>query len=425
MASFPSTTCIVCLNPKAALCARCKAANYCSPACQKADYPVHKAFCRDFPNHPRDPKKHRAFVFEPVKDAPRIVNHACDHSIPTGYDNGGPHPDLVFKRVARVIGSAYLRLPADQYDTLDYFIITTNVRTGLKLKHTLVLFSRKDGGLQYADRGGKTNDPGDDIRMGFRCWTLSNLVSKAYDQADYDLFGPFMLCSFDAQDGAPRDTTLEDLRHLVDYLGLCEQTRAEEWAQHHHALWLALHGDERVNRLIEGRVFVPTRAHPEIDYPDSANMGGLELHCANDMIVHKLPAMTPIGVTPSSPLWQSQSCGSVSPLSEMAGMPGTVPDEWAGNSGNVTLIHHYGVTPDFWGTSDLMGLCAYALAEVQPRVRAARKIGTSEAREEVMEFISKPANFSRYFARWNYKHGSNVETTLQTFVEQERRKEGV
>ncbi|KAK7919944.1 hypothetical protein PG985_007966 [Apiospora marii] len=351
MASFPSTTCIVCLNPNAALCARCKDANYCSPACQRADYPVHKVFCRDFPNHPRDPKKHRAFVFEPVKDAPRIVNHSCDYPIPTGDNyNGGPHSDLAFKRVARVIGSAYLRLPADQYDTLDYFIFTTNVRTGLKLKHTLVLFSRKDGGLQYADRGGKTIDPGVDIRMGFRCWTLSNLVSKAYDQTEYDLFGPFMLCSFGA-DGAPRDTTLEDLRHLVDYLGLCEQTRAEEWAQHHHALWLSMHGDKRVDRLIEGRVFVPTRAHPEIGYPDSANMGGLELHCANDMIVHKLPAMTPIGVTPDSPLWKSQSCGSVSPLSVMAGMPVRLEPNWRGPQHK-----HLCTSPNYYAAALMMRL---------------------------------------------------------------------
>ncbi|KAK7919945.1 hypothetical protein PG985_007967 [Apiospora marii] len=67
-----------------------------------------------------------------------------------------------------------------------------------------------------------------------------------------------------------------------------------------------------------------------------------------------------------------------------------------------------------------MGLCAFALAEVQPRVQDARRIGTSEARAAVMEFI-KPANFSRYFAQWNYKHGSRVETVLREFVEQERR----
>lgn len=303
--SFRPTSCIICLNPKAALCARCRTAHYCSRACQVADFPVHNVFCRAISDHARDPTKHRAFVFDPLKGDAQVVDHSCDYPIPTGHTvMDGPDPNLRFKRFARFIAKAHLRLRVDQYALLDYDIITTNVRTGLKLNHTLILFSRRDRGFQHTGvKIKKHYGPDDEVRWGFRCRPLTNIVSAAYLQPEYDLFGPFMLCSFGAEDGAPRDTTLEDLRHLVDYIGMYEQTRPEEWAQRDHAAYLFLQGDERVDRISRGRVYVHTRKFPDSDDPNAANMGGLELQCAQNMIVHKLQGMTSIGVTPDSPLY--------------------------------------------------------------------------------------------------------------------------
>ncbi|KAK8078619.1 hypothetical protein PG996_004789 [Apiospora saccharicola] len=102
---------------------------------------------------------------------------------------------------------------------------------------------------------------------------------------------------------------------------------------------------------------------------------------------------------------------------------GTVDAIWSNNEvGNVTVVHNAGLTPDFWGTCDLMAMCSFALAEVQPRVQAARKIGTREARIEVLKYLT-PESLLRYQARWNYSHSEGVENVLQGFVEKERQEE--
>ncbi|KAK7978738.1 hypothetical protein PG988_006228 [Apiospora saccharicola] len=102
---------------------------------------------------------------------------------------------------------------------------------------------------------------------------------------------------------------------------------------------------------------------------------------------------------------------------------GTVDAIWSNNEvGNVTVVHSAGLTPDFWGTCDLMAMCSFALAEVQPRVQAARKIGTREARIEVLKYLT-PESLLRYQARWNYSHSEGVENVLQGFVEKERQEE--
>ncbi|KAK7978739.1 hypothetical protein PG988_006229 [Apiospora saccharicola] len=328
--SFPTEPCIICLNRTEKLCQRCRRVHYCSRECQLADLPVHRVFCRAIIDHVTPPKKHRAFLFDsvPIKTDGRavIVDHSCDHPLPAGKPDG-PDPKLAFKRYAHRIASVYMRLPYDENAKLEYDIITTNYRTGQKLDRTLVLFSRKDGGMPLPDGNLHTKDPLYlELLRGFRCEPLNNILKAVYEKRDYELFGPFVLCSFGAEDGVPRDANLEDVRHMVDYLGRYGRARPEEWAFRDHAAWLHLHGDERVHRFSRGHVFVPTRPLPRSDtFPDSLdpaiikaqlkkdlrsdateedswNMGGLELQCANNMIKHNCEAMTPIGVNPYSPL---------------------------------------------------------------------------------------------------------------------------
>lgn len=90
----------------------------------------------------------------------------------------------------------------------------------------------------------------------------------------------------------------------------------------------------------------------------------------------------------------------------------------------MTLTLRDGWTPDFWGTCELKAFCAWALAEVQPRVQGALKIGTREARAEVMDYITGE-NLLRYSARWHYSHSGEVERALKAFMEKERRGEAL
>ncbi|KAH7091650.1 hypothetical protein FB567DRAFT_617312 [Paraphoma chrysanthemicola] len=84
-----SKLCTVCDNSGELACSGCKSIHYCSKACQKVDWPIHKIICKDyahFINTRPDADHHSAIYFNPSDTSPCFVW--------LRYDLGHIHPDI-------------------------------------------------------------------------------------------------------------------------------------------------------------------------------------------------------------------------------------------------------------------------------------------------------------------------------------------
>ncbi|KAF7556363.1 hypothetical protein G7046_g6316 [Stylonectria norvegica] len=67
--------CAMCRKTNATACDRCKSIHYCSKECQREDWPVHKALCRDMAAMPQRPSKEHflALYFPEFELKPQLV----------------------------------------------------------------------------------------------------------------------------------------------------------------------------------------------------------------------------------------------------------------------------------------------------------------------------------------------------------------
>ncbi|KAH8175445.1 MYND finger domain-containing protein [Sarocladium implicatum] len=67
-------TCLICKKSNAACCSRCNSSAYCSPECQKEDWPIHKLLCKNFSEFDKTtrPSEHHflGFIFPEDKKRP-------------------------------------------------------------------------------------------------------------------------------------------------------------------------------------------------------------------------------------------------------------------------------------------------------------------------------------------------------------------
>jgi len=81
-------TCTMCDRVGTLLCSGCKSIHYCSTACQRIDWPVHKIICKDyaqFVSARPDANHHSAIYFNPDEPQPRFVwlPFECGHNHPS------------------------------------------------------------------------------------------------------------------------------------------------------------------------------------------------------------------------------------------------------------------------------------------------------------------------------------------------------
>jgi len=81
----PALLCIMCDNSGAFSCSGCHTMRFCSRACQKADWPLHKVVCKSFQAHSKVERPGenciRAIVFDEDEDEPRFVWIACERDV--------------------------------------------------------------------------------------------------------------------------------------------------------------------------------------------------------------------------------------------------------------------------------------------------------------------------------------------------------
>lgn len=93
-----STRCTICNRPEANACTQCHASAYCSTACQKYDWPVHKLLCKSYaaflPTRPS--ALHFATILFPVDaPAPQLIWVECAVAARLSGPTQVPQPDGV------------------------------------------------------------------------------------------------------------------------------------------------------------------------------------------------------------------------------------------------------------------------------------------------------------------------------------------
>ncbi|PQE19782.1 Zinc finger MYND-type protein [Rutstroemia sp. NJR-2017a BVV2] len=76
-------TCIICNGSNANLCSSCRSISYCSPECQKSDWPLHKTICKAFTTLPLRPfPSHKLAILLPIdsKD-PQLIWIKCERCV--------------------------------------------------------------------------------------------------------------------------------------------------------------------------------------------------------------------------------------------------------------------------------------------------------------------------------------------------------
>ena len=189
-------TCTICNGSDAKFCSSCHSTSYCSPECQKTDWPLHKTICKSITTLPPRPSpSHRlALLFPADSKEPQLVWVNCERHI-DDYDGiAWERADTDSILETKNLDPRYGNVP-------EYKPITRNTLRGFSLSHTVQVICR---GTFLID--GSTPN----ICVG----------RTTRGKMTHDWRGPIVVMRQPGTDVDPRvyeDMTAADLRVAVDY----------------------------------------------------------------------------------------------------------------------------------------------------------------------------------------------------------------
>jgi hypothetical protein len=192
-------TCTMCNTSDAKSCAVCHSASYCSKACQKADWPVHKIICKSFTTLPQRPSpSHKlAFLLPTTSKTPELIWVKCE--LRTEDEEYGSYqremPDT-----GGILSSEKV-LPGYEGHPTERIPIKRNVLRGFNLDHTVKVAGRETSLID----GSKPN---------------SCIMEITKGKTTHDWRGPIVVLRQPGTEIDPRfyeDVTAADLRIAVDY----------------------------------------------------------------------------------------------------------------------------------------------------------------------------------------------------------------
>ncbi|ORY58572.1 uncharacterized protein BCR38DRAFT_500497 [Pseudomassariella vexata] len=438
--TFPSS-CLICLNPTANLCARCKSTSYCSRACQLSDWPSHKLLCSAFPKQlPRPSAKYQlAILFSPEQDKPALV-WAPRTSIPTRWTDGN-YASIVQNWNSKL--NKLLELDGKEVSGTKFFI--WNARLAKPLQRTLVVFHCNSSLLSMSalspkrlfesHRSSGQSDGKSKNTTTSRTKKCQSFLTtfQSHPSGPHRPLrwypGPSLLAAYDPN-GSAVDITLSDLRHAIDSIHDTDFS----WAGSSLApsltslkAYLRIQGEEP--RILEA----PRRRLISVE----ESIAAVRVHGTKGLL-QEGHAVCPVSIVAEHPI--RNGGGAASLVSSLLGIPlrirkhgdndtkdeknhyaaslmldldpssptwGTIPAEWNEGVGDILLVSNTDST-SLSGTElcKAVGVCGFVNDMVLPRVRNAllkmleedEKTG-QEAKDEVMRFVNA-RSFHKYLARW-------------------------
>ncbi|CAG8949137.1 hypothetical protein HYFRA_00004759 [Hymenoscyphus fraxineus] len=123
--------CTICNSSGAKLCSSCRSASYCSPVCQKKDWPLHKTLCKSLKSAQRPSDCHRlAILFPSDSKLPLPIWVSCEASTSTAPSNSNQNPPAF--NIDDVIGPP-------PYDLRS---ITANELRGFDIEGSVIIISK-------------------------------------------------------------------------------------------------------------------------------------------------------------------------------------------------------------------------------------------------------------------------------------------
>lgn len=155
-------TCTICNGSDTKFCSSCHSTSYCSPECQKTDWPLHKTICKSLTTLPPRPSpSHRLAILFPVDSKePQLIWINCERRID---DDDG----IAWERADTDSILKTKNVDPQYGNSREYKPITRNALRGFNLSHTVKVICREtfliDGStpnicVERTTRGKMTHD---------------------------------------------------------------------------------------------------------------------------------------------------------------------------------------------------------------------------------------------------------------------------
>ena len=131
-------TCIICNGLDAKFCSLCHSISYCSPECQKPDWPLHKTICKTFATLPSRPSpSHKLAILLPVdsKD-PQLIWIKCERHVDDEDGVAWEMPDTQHLLQIENLDPKYQH-------AREFISIKRNVLRGFNLNYTVQVIGRE------------------------------------------------------------------------------------------------------------------------------------------------------------------------------------------------------------------------------------------------------------------------------------------
>lgn len=374
----------MCNNHVANRCKQCLSCFYCSRECQKSDWSSHRLLCKDFSTQPSRPSLNhkRAILFPADRKRPQMIWIRCERKVEdegqgyqTSYETVDPHPHLGADR--------------------------PNVGT-MRIEHNPIRNRNLGSGMvHWAPR-----QCGYSVSLKFRDNFLKDgsIINKSIltstgtsGSPPHTWCGPIIAVREEPFERY-NDITLDDFRHIIDYL----------------------------------LSYLTTELRESNDTEDrqAASIHGVKVCCYGELKLHATKPFVSVNVPRAHPTRLTYSEGTISSISNLLGMPLKLwkipesnawinPPGWnenmtADSNQNAAFLmmetdpqkSDWGWTPRYWNSDlgnvlavrldgedltvdDVSMMCQFARLKLQPMFEDALGAGYGlRSKQEVLSFIT-------------------------------------